>query len=154
MEPPQLTELIARINPDMLDVEEIEQVEDDAWEIRLANGVIIRVDWIPDPSRLFFTTLIGRPSVDHRYLVYEAMLTFNALWKSNDCARIAVNGEDGDAMFIYELHVKDDLTVDTLDILLARYVELADLWCQYVSSEAESAKTTPFTSPLIMTLLA
>jgi hypothetical protein len=152
MELTEIRELMNRIGPDNLNIDEVEESEGGKWAIGLANGVVIFADWAPNPSRLVFSTLIGRPNVDRRYVVFESLLTFNSLWEDNPGAKMAANGPEGEVIFLFDWFA-DNPTLADLNDLLTQFVEYADLWCQYVTSEPETTMSAP--SPMmLMTMLA
>jgi len=151
MELTLVSELMNRIGPDNLDIDEVEQSGESNWEIGLSSGVVIFVDWAPNPSRLVFSALIGRPNVDRRYVVFESLLTFNSLWEDNAGAKMAVNGAEGEVIFIFDWFA-DEPTLAEFNDTFRQFVEYADLWCQYVTSEPENAMSAP--SPMMMTMLA
>jgi hypothetical protein len=152
MELTAISELMSRIGPDNLDIDEVEESEEGKWQIDLSNDVVIFADWAPNPARLVFSTLIGRPNVDRRFVVFESLLTFNSLWEENSGAKMAINGAAGEVIVIFDWFA-DDPTLADLNELLTQFIEYADLWCQYVTCEPEIGMSTP--SPMmLMTLLA
>lgn len=138
----QLQERFARLGPDSVDIEAIAQTGDDTWTLAFDDEQIVMVEWIDGPPRIVFTCLVGRPPVDRRFTVYETLLTYNALWKEHDGARIALDGADGEVMVLYELPAAA-LTEAQLADVIARFRDFAALWCAYVLAEQPTADLPP-----------
>ncbi|HSY27755.1 MAG TPA: type III secretion system chaperone, partial [Burkholderiaceae bacterium] len=75
-----------------------------------------------------------------------------SLWEDNPGAKMAANGPEGEVIFLFDWFA-DNPTLADLNDLLTQFVEYADLWCQYVTSEPETTMSAP--SPMmLMTMLA
>jgi hypothetical protein len=143
--------LMQKIGPDSADIEEVLQTENDGWAIMFSDKPDVLVECVTEPDRLLFTTLIGLPHVDRRFVVYESLLMFNSLWKENDGAMLGLTGPEGQVAFILEFNITD-LTLIELSNMLTRFITLAELWCGYVTSEPGILSSPPVSTNLLAML--
>jgi len=134
MESDFIKQMLDRVGPDMPQITEIEQSGESEWVVVFDDGTGVIVEAMQ--SRLALSAAIGRPPIDRRFVVYESLLSFNALWRETDGARLALNGPNGDVMLVHEISAVE-LTSSGLQDALARFAELVALWRDYVTAEPE-----------------
>jgi len=148
----QFQAFIQQTGPASSNIDEIEATDDKQWAIGMSSGTAVLIDWLSEPSRLVFSTLVGRPPVDRRFIVYESLLTYNSLWHKTEGTRMALDGTDGEVIVAFEWHI-DDEALENFDDVLSRFVDFAILWCNYVTLEySENGAEIP--PMMMMTMLA
>lgn len=141
----QFEEVLAQAAPQMPGVEEIRRLGDAGWAVLFEDGVQITVERNGLAGGIGLTGTLGHPAVDRRFVVYEAMLAFNALARENAGARVALHGEGGQSG---ELVLEMDLpsqrfTGAQVEDLLKTFSEAARRWREYVELEPENLELPP-----------
>lgn len=145
------TELMHRLGPETPGIDEIQQSGNDQWTIGLSGGVVIVMQTDGNPATaLMLSTLVGRPPVDRRHLVYESLLAFNATARPGAAVTLGLDGPDGEVMLRFNRPAAG-ITLDELSHCIARFCEFADMWAQYVTAVEQPEPT--YRSPLLMTML-
>ena len=118
---------------------------DGSWTIRWDDIDILRAEWADGPPRLVSTVPLGIVAPARKLAVYEAMLTYNLLWRRTRGARLALGGPEGEATLVHEIQL-DRMTVPALGAALARTCQIGSAWRRFVMREdpAEpSARPSP-----------
>jgi hypothetical protein len=142
MDAEQVGQMLERLGPDAVDIVEISRIEDGTWLVGFDDESGIAIEYLASPPRLMVTSALGRPPIDRRFVVYETLLSFNALWRDSPGTRLALNGADGEVMVVCE-HAAAELTSAQLQSVLAAHAEFAREWRHYVLAEAPPVHLPP-----------
>ncbi len=92
---------------------------------------VLRAEWAEGPSRLVATIELGRVAPSRKILAYEAMLTYNLLWRETGGARMAMAGPDGEVVLVHEWAAEQATACD-LSAMLARLFQVGGAWRRFV----------------------
>ncbi|MES2999355.1 MAG: type III secretion system chaperone [Pseudomonadota bacterium] len=118
------------------------------WFVAFEEEIAAVVEWAESPPRLVFSAPVGRPPVDRRFVVYESLLSFNALWRDGAGCRLGLNGGDGEVVALLDVFA-DDLTPASLEEALYEFSRLALQWRAYVEA-APQALSLPPPHPMLL----
>lgn len=117
-------------------LEDLHRVGEAAWALALTDGTLIAAEWADDPARLQCTFLLGRAPVDRRFVVYETLLTLNALSRDAGGLRLALDGSEGEVLLQADIF-ESDLVVAPLQDLLTLHADHARAWRDFVTAPAD-----------------
>jgi hypothetical protein len=144
---PHLTQMLDALGPDWIDIAAVDRLGDQTWLIAFDDDTEIAVELNEAAHRLVLTSPLGRAPVDRRFVVYEALLGFNALWREHEGCRMALNGAAGEIMLIQDVRA-DGLTPATLQEALQAFAVHARTWHEFVVAEPR-ALTLPPPHPML-----
>lgn len=124
------------------------RVDPSNWLATLEGKSPILVEWTDDPGRLVLSSVLGRPTIEQRMAVFETLLSYNLLWEETGGARMAINGAEGKAVLIYDLHA-DNLSYVLLGTVLTNFSQLAQMWGDYVQHAAPVAIPAAMSSEML-----
>jgi len=116
---------------------EAERAGEATWLLAFDDEITVAVEWLEGPSpRITLSTPLGTPPVDRRFVVYEILLSLNALWRENGAVRACLEAE-GEIVLGISADLADP-TLDGLRQLIASWREVAREWHAFVSAPAET----------------
>lgn len=124
------------------------RVDSGSWLATLEGKTPILVEWTNDPGRLVLSSVLGRPTIEQRMAVFETLLSYNLLWEETGGARMAINGVEGKALLIYDLH-GNNLSYVLLGTVLTNFSQLVEMWRDYVQHEAPVATPAAMSSEML-----
>jgi Tir chaperone protein (CesT) family len=114
----------------------IDRVGEDTWLMALEDGTAMVAEWVDGPPRLVLSTPIGSPELDRRFVVYEAVLGLNALWRDTGGIRVALSEPDGEMIVMLDL-LSGDVTAQELQQKLADWCAQTRAWRDYLAVPAQ-----------------
>jgi hypothetical protein len=123
--------------------------KDGSWTVWWDDVDILNAEWADDPPRLVSTIPLGKVAPSRRLVVYEAVLTYNLLWRQTSGARMGLGGPDGDVTLIHEIQA-EQLTVPSLGAALAKACRIAGAWRRFVLKEDSEASGLSPSSPYLL----
>jgi hypothetical protein len=142
MDHTQFEDILAHAGPGLQAVKEISSLGDAAWAVLFEDGSQVTIESGGPGGGVGLSCTLGRPAVDRRFVVYEAMLSFNALARENGGARVGLHGQDGELVLELDLPPQA-FTAAQLEDLLARFHGAALQWRGYVELEPERLELPP-----------
>lgn len=121
------------------------RIDRESWLASFEGTSPILVEWADNPGRLVLSATLGRPMSEQRMSVLETLLSYNLLWEETGGGRMAINGAEGEAVLIYDLH-GENLSPALLGTVITNLSKLAEMWRDYVQHEAVRA-APPTVSP-------
>ena len=115
--------------------------DDGSWTLSWDDVDIMAMEWVDDPSRLVASIALGKVAPARKLVVYEAMLTYNLLWRQTGGARMGLGGPEGDVTLVHEM-AAEQLTVPELGAALAKACQIAGAWRSFVLKD-EHGETEP-----------
>jgi len=116
---------------------EAERAGETTWLLAFDDAITVAVEWLEGPApRVTLSSPLGIPPVDRRFVVYETLLSLNALWRENGAVRAALEAE-GEVV----LGICADLGDETrggLQQLVASWRGVAREWQAFVNAPAET----------------
>lgn len=120
---------------------------DGGFTLSLDDTDVLTTEWAEDPPRLVTTIELGQVSPSRKVLVYEAMLTYNLLWREARGARMALGGPDGAVTLVHEWHASQPSARD-LSALLAQLCRTGSAWRRFVvEASPDNAAQAPRCPP-------
>jgi hypothetical protein len=107
-----------------------------SWSAEFGNGIHVLIEWIPQPGRVVLSALTGLPAEGRELDVFKTCLSVNALWQESDGAKFALGGDEGELMFIRELHAETGGGWDLLTVL-EHFAQVAAAWTLYITGPGE-----------------
>ena len=129
----------------------MEHIDDAAWMLVFDDDTGVGVECRRRGDEPTLLAMLGRAPVDRRFIVYETMLCFNALWREYEGARITLDEPDGELVFEQFLPSRD-WTRAEFEVELLKFRDTARQWSSYVMSEPNNTNVEP--SPFQLTLRA
>lgn len=116
---------------------------DDQWSVGFDEDTVVTLDLVADQAKLVLSIPLGRPLAEQRLAAYETMLSYNLLWPETGGVTMALGGEQGELVQLFELNAADGLTPGLLDTVLVNFVDKARMWRRVIAdgSFGESATT-------------
>jgi hypothetical protein len=124
------------------------RIDSGSWLATVEGNLPILVEWTDDPGRLVLSAVLGRPTIEQRMAVFETLLSYNLLWEETGGARMAINGAEGKAVLIYDLH-GNHLSYVLLGTVLTNFSQLVKMWRDYVQREAPVAVPAAMSSEML-----
>ena len=128
--------MMEEVGPAMPAIEAVIQSEEKNWAIQFEDQSITTLEWADKPDRIVLSAMLGIPSESMQLSVYETLLCYNLLWKDTGGVKMALAGPSGELMLLYELFVAE-LNLSELQIVLANFTSIAQVWTVYVTGEGE-----------------
>ncbi|MGI4847709.1 MAG: type III secretion system chaperone [Janthinobacterium lividum] len=126
--------IMQTLGPSTPEIDAIIQSEESSWALQFADESVIVIDWADNPPRLVLSATLGRPAEDARLAVYQALLSYNLLWKETGGLKTALAGKLGEVVLFLELY-SDPLYDTELRRVLLELVKVASVWRNYVAAE-------------------
>jgi len=127
----------------------ITAVEDGGWTLWWDDMEILSTEWADAPPRLVSTIPLGRVAPTRRLAVYEAMLTYNLLWRQTGGARLGLGGPEGEATLIHEIEA-EHITVPALGAALGKACRIAGAWRRFVLERTSDELMSPMPPPSLL----
>ena len=128
----QIQQLMQELGPATPDIDAVVQTEEPSWAIQFSDESIIIVEPADEPARLVMSADIGTaPEAAERHL-YEALLSYNLLWRDNGGVKIGLAGPKGSLIINWEICV-DGLRLPDLQSAIRRFLKTASSWQHYVA---------------------
>lgn len=150
--PTYAQDLMAALGPQ---TETIEWVgfdgEHAAWAVAFDNQSAVLLDWFGEQESFILQAGLGAPPTDGQVAAYQAVLAYNALWRENGGARIAMVGASGELALMLELPARA-LTLDQLQRVLLGLKSAAERWRHCVAHPGQAdvqAQALSTWSPLL-----
>ena len=128
--------MMEEVGPAMPEIEAVIQSEEKNWAIQFEDQSITTLEWADKPDRIVLSAMLGIPSESMQLSVYETLLCYNLLWKDTGGVKMALAGPSGELMLLSELFVAE-LNLSELQIVLANFISIAQVWTVYVTGEGE-----------------
>jgi hypothetical protein len=129
---------------------ETARVGETIWLLAFDDELSVAVEWLEGISpRIVLSTPIGVPPVDRRFVVYEILLSLNALWRENNEMRASL--EAAGELVLTGSADPPDATVGGLQQLIAAWRQTAAEWREFVNAPAQ-AVTVPGLHPSFLGL--
>ena len=128
----QIQQLMQELGPATPEIDAVVQTEEPSWAIQFADESIIVIEPAEEPARLVMSAELGAaPEAGERKL-YEALLSYNLLWRDNGGVKIGLAGPKGSLILNWELCL-EGLTLMDLQAAMARFRKIAASWQHYVA---------------------
>jgi hypothetical protein len=124
--------LIEALGPVNDEIEVITRNDDAQWSVGFDEDTVVTLDLVADQAKLVLSIPLGRPPTEQRLAAYETMLSYNLLWPETGGVKMALGGEHGELVQLFELNAAG-LTPDLLDAILANFVEKARMWRRVIA---------------------
>ena len=118
---------------------EIEHIDDATWMLMFDDETGVGIECRARGDEPTLVAMLGRAPVDRRFIVYETMLCFNALWREYEGARITLDDPEGELAYEQFLRSRD-WTRAELEVELLKFRDTARQWRSYVMSEPDNSK--------------
>lgn len=120
-------------------IESILRLSDEAWQVEYETGPALNLTLDNAGGRLALIAGLGTPPTDRKTAVFEALLTYSALWRATGGVRGALNGE-GDALLIVELPLAE-ISESHLHRVMDNFITKARFLADYVAAGAPPASS-------------
>jgi hypothetical protein len=129
----QIQQLMQELGPASPDIDAVVQTEEPSWAIQFSDESIMVIEPADEPARLVLSSELGTaPEAAERQL-YEALLSYNLLWRDSGGLKIGLAGPKGSLIINWELCL-EGLTLLDLQSALARFRKVTASWQHYVAS--------------------
>jgi hypothetical protein len=129
----------------------IEHIDHATWMLMFDDHTGVGIECRERGDEPTLVAMLGRAPVDRRFIVYETMLCFNALWRDYEGARITLDEPEGELVFEQYLRSRD-WTRAELEMELLKFRDMARQWSSYVMSEPDNSNVAQL--PFQITLRA
>ena len=128
----RIQQLMQELGPATPDIDAVVQTEEPSWAIQFSDESIIIIEPVDEPPRLVMSAELGTaPEAAERQL-YEALLSYNLLWRDNGGVKIGLAGPKGSLIINWELSL-EGLTLLDLQSAIVRFLKAASSWQHYVA---------------------
>ena len=135
----QIQQLMQELGPATPDIDAVVQTEEPSWAIQFADESILVIEPADEPPRLVISAELGTAPESGERKLYEALLSYNLLWRDNGGVKIGLAGPKGSLILSWELCL-EGLTLMDLQAAITRFRKVAASWQQYVAkADAEPA---------------
>jgi len=131
----ELDLVMEQVGPALPGAENVTEIEDGVWAIGFDERTIVMLQ-LDDRGRLTLTLDVGRCLEAKRAAAYEALLTYNALWRETGGIRMAL--ADGSVLQLFTATAAG-LTVEALAAIVESFVEKALVWRDYLETSDYAA---------------
>ncbi len=128
----QIQQLMQELGPVTPEIDAVVQTEEPSWAIQFADESIIVVEPADEPARLVMSAELGTAPESSERKLYEALLSYNLLWRDNGGVKIGLAGPKGSLILNWELCL-EGLTLMDLQAAMARFQKVASSWQHYVA---------------------
>ncbi len=128
----QIQQLMQELGPVTPDIDAVVQTEEPSWAIQFSDESIIVIEAADEPPRLVMSSELGTAPETAERQLYEALLSYNLLWRENGGVKIGLAGPKGSLIITWELCL-DGLTLLDLQSALVRFQKTAFSWQRYVA---------------------
>ena len=130
----QFSLLLADVGPNYDDVQQIDVVSEDTWAVFFSDQAAVEIHYDTIGHAVSFTMPIGQVSNENREQQYELMLSFNFLKRDTGGFHLAIDGENGDAWLMLDIH-RTDVDGDALIGILDTILDAGTSWRRILSGE-------------------
>lgn len=128
----QIQQLMQELGPATPDIDAVVQTEEPSWAIQFSDESIIVIEPVDEPPRLVMSAEIGTAPETAERQLYEALLSYNLLWRDNGGVKIGLAGPKGSLIINWEISL-DGLTLIELQSALVRFLKAVSSWQHYVA---------------------
>ncbi len=128
----QIQQLMQELGPATPDIDALVQTDEPSWAIQFADDSIVVIEPAEDPPRLVLSAELGTAPETAERQVYEALLSYNLLWRDSGGVKIGLAGPKGSLVINWELCLQD-LTLLDLQAAIGRFQKLSSSWQAYVA---------------------
>ena len=128
----QIQQLMQELGPATPDIDAVVQTEEPSWAIQFSDESIVIIEPADEPPRLVMSSEIGIAPESAERQLYEALLSYNLLWRDHGGIKIGLAGPKGALVISRELNL-EGLTLLELQSTLTGFLKVASSWQRYVA---------------------
>jgi hypothetical protein len=121
------------------------KTQDGAYAIRFEE-IDVLVERDGDRDRIALSVEIGTPRPSNALSVYEALLSYNLLWRETGGVRMALTGRQGAVVQFVDL-TGPEINPTSIATVAANLAGLSEIWRTYIDSDGgEAAAPAPIST--------
>ncbi len=135
----QIQQLMQELGPAMPEIDAVVQTEEPSWAIQFSDESILVIEPAEEPPRLVLSSELGTAAEAVERQVYEALLSYNLMWRDSGGVKIGLAGPKGTLIISTELPL-EGLVLADLQAAILRFMKVTGSWQRYVAqTEGEPA---------------
>ena len=135
----QIQQFMQELGPASPDIDAVVQTEEPSWAIQFSDESIMVIEPADEPPRLILSSELGTAPEAAERPLYEALLSYNLLWRESGGLKIGLAGPKGSLIITGELCL-EGLTLLDLQATLARFRKVTASWRHcVVSADVDTA---------------
>ena len=133
-------QLMREIGPRMKGTAVARNPEETRWALGFEDGTLVAIQYEAASGRLVISLEVGQPASASRLNVYQALLTYNHLWRETGGVRLALDGQDGAVILLFDLFF-NDLDPGTFATVVTNLMRKAETWRSLIEQIGASEST-------------
>lgn len=129
----EVAALMAALGPHDDEIETITRNSEKEWSVAFDEDTIIMLTFVTDQQKLVLASTLATPPTEQRLATYQALLSYNLLWEETGGVTMALGGEHGAVVQLFELGTAG-LDLGRLDNVLVNFAEKARTWRDVINS--------------------